>query len=340
MQDRRQEEWAAPIFEEKLNVDWIIQRPYSRLSMQDRAFLEELGNVPPLGSLPVEQERDRMRQAQAYAPEDSPVSVEEFNASACPVYILRPPNAGDTRLPIMFYFHGGGWVLGDLQTHRKLVCELAIQSQCAVVFVEYPRAPESPFPAPIQACTSAAMEVLRASSSLRLRSERFLLAGDSSGGNLVMAVTLMLREKRAPMPGGLALLYPVADHAMITVSCREFENNSNLSLDAMAWFWGHYLPDPARRSNWLASPLRTGSELLAGLPPTLILTCEYDILRDEGEELAELLVESGVEVTAVRWLGALHGFLVTERLSSSRSAKSCIAWIAQFCRETVSAKAP
>lgn len=339
MQDRRQEKPAALISGEQSSVDSIIGGPYARLSMLDRAFLEELKNVPPLGSLSVEQERERMRQGQTYAPEDSAVRVEEFKASACSVYILRPPNAGDARLPIVFYFHGGGWVLGDLQTHRKLVYDLAIQSRCAVAFVEYPRAPEFPFPAPIQACASAVGEVLRAADSLRLRAEQFVLAGDSSGGNLVMAVALTLRKQQSPMPGGLALLYPVADHAMLTASCREFEDNPNLSLDAMAWFWGHYLPDPSRRSNPLASPLRASSEMLAGFPPTLILTCEYDILRDEGEQLAALLTESGVEVTAVRWLGALHGFLVTERLSCSRSAMSCIAWIAQFCRETGYAKA-
>lgn len=309
-----------------------IDTAYSRLSIADRQFLEQLQDAPLLGSLSVAQERERMRNGQLHRLEDFPVRVEEYATSACAVHIIRPLTV-DGSLPITFYLHGGGWVLGDLQTHGKLVCELALRSQRAVAFVEFPRAPEHPFPASARACAEAIVETLAAADSLGLNAERFLLAGDSSGANLIMAVVQMMREKQMPQPGGLVLLYPVADCAMNTASYREFGNNRNLSIQTMQWFWNHYLPEQDRRSDVLASPLRAGVETFAGLPPTLIITCEYDVLRDEGEELAAALISAGVSVTAVRWLGALHGFLVTEALAASPMAENCIEFIAQFCRK-------
>jgi acetyl esterase/lipase len=311
---------------------------YSRLSAGDRSFLEQLGSAPALGSLSVQQERERMRQGQVHAHEDSLVAIEEFVTSACRVHIVRPIHAKETPLPIIFYLHGGGWVLGDLQTHMKLVCSLAVQSSCAVAFVDYPRAPEHPFPAPMQACAAAIEETLAAADLLSLYPDQFILAGDSSGGNLVMAVTQVFRKKELPSPGGLVLLYPVTDHSMDTASYREFGANPNLSQYAMQWFWNHYLPDRASRSDFLASPLRATPDVFAGFPSTLVVTCEYDILCDEGEQLAALLTSADVQVTAVRWLGALHGFLVTEQLSDSVSARRCMGLIADFCREVGSQK--
>lgn len=312
--------------------------PYSRLSADDRKFLDQLKDVPPLGSLSIQLERDRMLQGQAHTYEDSSVTIEEFATAACPVHIIRPLAAGDTVLPIVFYLHGGGWVLGDLQTHMQLVCKLAERSQCAVAFIDYPRAPEHPFPAPLQACASAVTDILSASGALFLNSQRFLLVGDSSGGNLVMGVAQILRKAELNSSAGLVLLYPVTDHVMDTPSHREFQDNPNLSRHAMEWFWNHYMPDQSMRSNSIASPLRASFNALAGLPPVLIITCEYDILRDEGEQLAALLTGAGVNVTAVRWLGALHGFLVTEQLSASVSAGNCVDFVAQYCKKAGYAK--
>lgn len=312
--------------------------PYSRLSADDRRFLDQLKDVPPLGALSIQQERNRMRQGQSSAYEDSLVTIEEFATTACPVHIIRPLAPGNTALPIIFYLHGGGWALGDLQTHMQLVCKLADKSHCAVVFIDYPRAPEHPFPAPLQACADAIADILSASGALFLNSERFLLVGDSSGGNLVMGVAQVLGKADLNSSAGLVLLYPVTDHIMDTPSHREFEDNPNLSRHAMEWFWDHYMPDQSMRSNSIASPLRASFKAFAGLPPVLIITCEYDILRDEGEQLAALLTGAGVNVTAVRWLGALHGFLVTEQLSASTSARNCVDFVAQYCKKAAYAK--
>jgi acetyl esterase len=304
---------------------------YSRLSPADRAFLERLRGAPGLGSLSVEEERERMRRDQLCDFDRFPVETETFQTSACPVHVIRPRGVRGA-IPITFYLHGGGWVLGDLQTHTKMVCELAVQSKRAVVFVEYPRAPEQTFPQPVEACVAAIAEVLSAANTLGLNAARFALAGESSGGNLALAVVLASQQRGLALPVRLVLLYPITDYATDSPSYRQFTDDPNLGSEAMNWFWDHYLPDATRRSDVLASPLRAERPALSGFPPTLLITCECDILRDQGESLASSLIQAGVEVTAVRWLGVLHNFLITEFLSKSSSAARCMEFISQYCR--------
>lgn len=308
-----------------------VEVPYSRLSQPDRHFLEELGDFPLLGTLSIEDERERMRAGQAAVIADYPVESEEFRTSACPVHLIRPLEA-EHPAPILFFLHGGGWVLGDLRTHLQLVCELAVLTQSVVAFVEYPRAPEHPFPAPLEACITALYEVLQAAEALDLDGSRFAIAGDSSGGNLTAALILSAIERKFPLPVRQVLLYPVTDRDGTTASYREFRSNPNLSQFTMKWFWENYLPERALGTNPHASPLQAGSDLLSHFPPTLLITCEYDVLRDEGEHLAARLIAAGIDVTAVRWLGALHGFLVTESLASSASAQTCLDMIARYIR--------
>lgn len=304
---------------------------YSRLSQADRLFLEALSDFPHLGTLSVEEERARMRAGQAAVLEDYSVESEEFRTSACSVHLIRPIGAGKPA-PILFFLHGGGWVLGDLRTHMKLVCELAVLTQSVVAFVEYPRAPEHPFPAPLEACITALNEVLQQAESLQLDRTRFALVGDSSGGNLAAALILSAIERNLPLPSRQVLLYPVADHDWTTASYQEFWSNLNLSQFTMKWFWENYLPENSLCTDPHASPLQAASELLSRFPPTLLITCEYDVLREEGEQLAARLIAAGVDVTAVRWLGALHGFLVTESLAASPSAQTCIDMVARYIR--------
>lgn len=305
--------------------------PYPALSASDREFLENLRNSPAIGTLPVEEERARMRAGQAATLAEYPVRAQEFFTSACPVHLVRPVELAGPA-PILFFLHGGGWVLGDLHTHIRLVCELALRSQSVVAFIDYPRAPEHRFPAPLEACVTALNEVLHAAESLGLDRCRFAIAGDSSGGNLTTALILLAIERGLPLPRRQVLLYTAADHDWTTPSHKEFEANPNLSQFTMKWFWDCYLPEKALSRDPRVSPLRADEAVLSRFPPTLIVTCEYDVLRDEGERLGERLVRAGVDVTAVRWLGALHGFLVTEALSASSSAQTCIDMVAQYVR--------
>jgi acetyl esterase len=308
---------------------------YARLSVKDVSYLEQLKLDPMLGFLPVEQERERMRRGQTASVLDFPVRMHTFQTSACPVYIITPLNLPPA-VPVTFYLHGGGWVLGDLATHTRLVCELALKSKAAIAFIDYPRAPEHRFPAALEACRTAVTEVLEHADSVGLDALRFGFAGDSSGGNLSAALILSMHQNNLPAPACQVLLYPAVDHSHATASYKEFEHNPNLSLITMKWFWENYLSDTAAGADPLASPLRAPAAALAAFPRTLLITCEYDVLRDEGERFAAHLIQAGVDVTAIRWLGALHGFLVTEPLIESSGAKLCIAMIARYLRDAYS----
>ncbi len=228
-----------------------------------------------------------------------------------------------------FYFHGGGWTLGDLKTHAKLVSELAIRSRSAVVFLEYPLAPEHPYPAPLEACISAVSEVLRLSPSLGLDSNRCGFVGDSSGGNLCLAYALLAKDRKLFVPQTQVLLYPAVDASLSLPSHLRFASNPNLGRQTMEWFWSNYISDLSMRESALVSPLHASEDAFAACPPTLIISCEYDILRDEAEQMAARLIRAGVEVIAVRWLGMLHGFVVNEALSGSAAAQACVNFVAQ-----------
>jgi acetyl esterase len=317
---------------EVADIESEIAAQYPRLSQSDQRFLDQLLDLPPLGTLPVEEERARMREGQTATLAEFAVEAQEYHTSACTVHLIKPLKA-QSPMPITIYLHGGGWVLGDLQTHTKLVCELAVRSQSVVAFIDYPRAPEHRFPVPLEACVTALIELLQSAESLGLDRNRFALIGDSSGGNLVAALILSVIERNLPLPTRQVLLYPATDYNWATPSYSEFQKNPNLSQFTMKWFWDNYLPEASASSDPLVSPLRAQEEVFCGFPPTLIITCEYDILRDEGEQFAARLIRAGVEVTAVRWLGSLHGFLVTESLAAAPSAQTCIDVIAGYLKK-------
>lgn len=300
---------------------------YARLSHADLSYLEKLRAEPLIGDLPLEQERERMRSGQTTLLENYAVHSETYQTSSCPVHILRPLEASGL-LPITFFFHGGGWTLGDLKTHAKLVCELAIRSQSAVAFLEYPLAPEHPFPVPMESCIAAVLEILRIASSLGLDGNRCGFVGDSSGGNLCLAYSLLAKDHNLSMPQTQVLLYPAVDAFLSFPSHSHFAHNPNLGRKTMTWFWNNYVAELSMRETELVSPLQARVDAFSAFPSTMIISCEYDILRDEAEQMAALLVSAGVEVIAVRWLGALHGFVVNEALSSSATAQACVNFVA------------
>jgi acetyl esterase len=313
--------------EAKNDPDWLNDR-YARLSHADSEYLRQLRSEPSIGTLTPEAERERMRRGQTAALANFPVSIRTFQTTQCPVHVIRPIDEADP-LPITFHFHGGGWTLGDLQTHAHLVCELAIRSRSAVAFIEYPLAPEYPFPAPLEACVVAVSEVLDRAATLGLDGDRRGFVGDSSGGNLCLTYSVLSRERNLPLPQTQVLLYPAGDASCSLPSHRRFASSPNLSSDSMEWFWSNYVRDRSLRETALASPLHASEETVASFPPTLIISCEYDILRDEAEQIAARLVRAGAEVIAVRWLGVLHGFMVNESLSASATAQAAVNFVAQ-----------
>ncbi|MDP4500618.1 alpha/beta hydrolase [Nonomuraea turcica] len=237
--------------------------------------------------------------------------------------IVRPAGrTGD--LPVIIYIHGAGWVFGNAHTHDRLVRELATGADAAVVFPEYDLSPEHRYPVAIEQNWTVARWIVTEGAAKGLDATRIAVAGDSVGGNMSAALTLMAKQR-----GGLplrqqVLFYPVTDASFDTDSYHQFAEGYFLRRDGMQWFWDQYTTDEAQRAEITASPLRASLEELAGLPPALIITGEADVLRDEGEAYANKLRTAGVPVTAVRYLGIIHDFVMLNTLRETYAADSAI----------------
>ena len=243
--------------------------------------------------------------------------------------VYTPAGAGP--FPITMMFHGGGWVIGDLDTAHTQSQELCDGAGSVVVSVDYRLAPEHPFPAAAEDCYAATCWAHANAASLNGDAARFAVAGDSAGGNLAAVVALMARDRDGPPIGFQVLVYPVTDGvAFDTASYRDNAEGYLLTAEAMRWFWDQYAP-PSERGNAYASPLR--AENLANLPAALVLTAEFDPLRDEGEAYAERLRESGARVECVRLDGLIHGFFAQGSVVPAAKpgmAKVCAALRAEF----------
>lgn len=227
-------------------------------------------------------------------------------------------------LPVLAYFFGGGWVLGSLATVDPVCRRLANATPCAVVSVEYRRAPENPFPAGLEDCYAATCWIAEHGAELGLDPDRLAVGGASAGGNLAAAVSLLARERRGPGIVLQLLVYPPLDHRADTPSMREPLDPLFFGHEDVAWCWSHYLAEPADGDSPLASPLRAHD--LGGLPATLVITAELDPLRDQGELYAARLIEAGVSTELVRFDGAVHGFFSqADRFDAGAEAQTLAA---------------
>lgn len=215
--------------------------------------------------------------------------------------------AGGGRQPCVMYFHGGGWVLGDIDTHDTLCRRISAQADVSVVSVDYRTAPDAAFPAAIDDCYAATKYISEQAADLQIDPARIAVAGDSAGGNLAATVSLKARDNAGPAIHSQWLIYPITDADTKTTSYNKFANDFGLTKDLMVWFWDQYAPNPADRTHPLASPLR--AESLAGLPPAYLLSAGYDVLYDEGQAYAQKLRAAGVVVTEQAHPSMLHGFL-------------------------------
>lgn len=226
-------------------------------------------------------------------------------AGSIPVRIYRPRD-GEV-LPVVLYFHGGGWVIGSLDTHDNTCRRLAMAADCVVVSVDYRLAPEHPYPAAVEDCFATLRWICDNAAALRLDGARVAVAGDSAGGNLAAVVAQMARDHGGPSLCFQLLIYPATDSACDSASMVENAEGYFLTRDGMRWFWENYLGKPAAARAPYNSPLH--AEDLSGLPPAYVITAEYDPLRDEGEAYARRLSESGVSVRTRRYEGMIHGFV-------------------------------
>lgn len=231
--------------------------------------------------------------------------------------LLLPVDGGQIRLRILtpaptahavvLYLHGGGWVIGNIDSYDSMARQLAQASGASVVLADYRKAPEHSFPVPVNDCWAAYRWVVEQLDTLAEPGAPLYVAGDSAGGNLAAVTARRARDEGGRQPDGQLLIYPVTDHDLQRESYGKAENQTLLPVGAMEYFWGHYLPDPAGRAHPDASPLRC--EDLSGLPPALVLTAEHDVLRDEGEAYAQALSQAGVPVTEICWPSQMHGFI-------------------------------
>lgn len=266
--------------------------------------------TPPFHKMIPEQGRQFLRSRPPMGTPEPVAHIENRRipgpAGDIPVRIYRPEARAP--LPAMVFFHGGGWVLGDLEMVDAICRILANAAHCVTVSVDYRLAPEHKFPAAPEDCHAATRWVAGNAAALGADPARLAVGGTSAGANLAAAVALMARDRGGPHLGYQVLWYPATDAAMDTQSHRDFasDNYYFLSRADMEWFWGHYLSAERDKANPYCCP--AAAKDLRGLPPALVITAEYDPLRDEGEEYAALLKRAGVSVKCTRYEGVTHGF--------------------------------
>jgi acetyl esterase len=292
----------------------------SALHPQVVALLERAAKspLPPYSEVPPAVARRFYRDVRGALTPDPPAveSVQLLIAPGpggpVPVRAYRPKGAGrDEVLPALVYFHGGGWVIGDLDTHDVVCRTLANGARCAVFSVEYRKAPESPFPAAVEDCFSALSFVFSNSKSLKVNSKQIAVGGDSAGGNLATVVAMLARDAGGPSLSFQLLIYPGVDNRMGHASIETNGEGYLLTKKSMHYFRGHYLPNPADWHDWRASPLLAKS--LAGLPPAFVMTAGFDPLRDEGRAYSERLKREGVRTEHREYSDMVHGFITMGR---------------------------
>ncbi|MGW0705535.1 alpha/beta hydrolase [Streptomyces sp. NPDC002643] len=240
-------------------------------------------------------------------------------AGTVPVRVVRPLGAHGT-VPVVLYLHGGGWVMGDAGTHDRLVRELAVRADTAVAFVEYDRSPEAKYPVAVEQAYATARWITARGGDEGLDASRLAVAGDSAGGNMAAALTLMAKRRGDVTFVHQSLYYPVTDAAQDTASYRQFADGPYLTARDMAWFWDCYTTDPAQRAEITVSPLRASLTDLQGLPPALVIVDDSDVLRDEGEAYARRLTQADVPTTSIRVNGTLHDFMMLNTLRATPAA--------------------
>jgi acetyl esterase len=300
--------------------------PAPVLEAAAKQLAEETDPHPRIYEMPPHQSRALLDRLQAGDGVPKPevdeewVDVDAGEWGTVRARIVRPKGATGT-LPVFMYIHGGGWVLGDADTHDRLVRELAVGAGAAAVFPVYHLAPEAKYPTQIEQNYAVARWIMREGARHAMDASRLAVCGDSSGGNMSAVLALMAKERGDVRLRAQILLYPTTDANFETASYQQFADHYYNTREAMKWFWDQYTSGPAQRAEPYASPLRASLDQLRGMPTTLVITDEADPLRDEGEAYAAKLREAGVDVTAVRVLGVVHDFLMLDSLRDANATK-------------------
>src|SRR5512133_1868910 len=309
----------------------------AQLERRTQAFIDSLAGAKPLYALSPEAARDLLADAQKSVQVTlAPASVEDRVLNVGPkgrtnIRVYRPAATRGV-LPAVIYTHGGGWVLGDRETHDRLVRELTVGADAVVVFVDYDRSPEARYPVAVEESYEVLKYVAQHPEEFGADGSRIAIAGDSVGGNMTAAVALLAAERKGPAIRAQLLFYPVTDASMSTASYSQFADGPWLTKKGMAWFWDQYLPDVTKRADIHVSLINASSEQLKGLPQTLIMVDENDVLRDEGEAFARKLAAAGVTVESVRYNGTIHDFMLLNPIAETPAVRGAVDQASDYLR--------
>ncbi|MFP7478853.1 alpha/beta hydrolase [Terribacillus saccharophilus] len=305
------------------------------LETEAQQFIEATANPPYLFDLGPNEGRKTVDDVQSGEIDKPEVDIEDITIPGGPtgevsIRIIKPKQI-DRNLPVILYSHGAGWVFGNAHTHDHLIRSLAVDSESVVVFPNYSLSPEVRYPVAIEEIYATLEWIAENGEEYGIDTDKITAAGDSVGGNMTAAITLMAKERKGPKISKQLLFYPVTDANFDTESYHQFAEGYFLRRDGMQWFWDQYTTDEQQRNEITASPLRATIEDLKDLPKALVITGEADVLRDEGEAYARKLQEAGVDVTSVRFQGIIHDFVMLNELAHTEAAKGAMllanAWL-------------
>ena len=306
---------------------------------QTQAFLNalEAGKGQPLETLSPADARAVLVGAQASVKLDLPkadVSTKtiQVDGQAIKLTIVRPAGAKGV-LPGFMFFHGGGWVLGDYPTHERLIRDLVANSGATAIYVDYTPSPEAHYPTAINQAYAATKWVAEHGKDIQVDGTRLAVAGNSVGGNMAAVVSLMAKDKGTPALKFQLLMWPVTNANFEDASYDAYAEGHFLTKNMMKWFWDSYTTSPVQRQEIYASPLLAAPAQLQGLPPALVQTAEFDVLRDEGEAYARKLDAAGVDVTAVRYNGMIHDFGLLNVLAQTQGTRSAMEQAGQALKK-------
>lgn len=311
-----------------------------RIDPKIRSFLAELNkDSSPFWELPGPQVRAVLTGLQAKTPVDlSGVAISERmiseNGQSVKLYIMKPDRVSGSP-PVLLFIHGGVWIAGDFENHKRLVRDLVVGSGAAAVFVEYTPIPDAVFPTQVEQNYAAAKWVAEHGREIGVDASRMAVAGNSVGGDMSAALTLMAKDRGGPNIRLQVLLIPATDTNFETESYRNFETGRFLARAFMQFGWRIYAPDEKTRGNPYAVPMQASLEQLRGLPPALVITAENDPLRDEGEAYARKLKEAGVAVTATRYNGMIHDFVLLNGIHDVPGVRAALRQASEAIRDAL-----
>lgn len=319
-----------------MNTSNFLKDPH--LSKETKEYLKVLNSGgKPVESLPVSDARNVLVDTQAAIKVDvsgieeteKVILVDEHDIK---LYIVRPEKTKG-KLPVFIFIHGGGWVLGDYQTHKRLVRDLVVESGYACVFIEYSRSPEAKYPIALNECYAATKWVAEHGDEINVDGKRIAIVGNSAGGNMTIGTCLKAKDNRGPDIKCQILLWPYSDAGINTESFKKYGEERFLTKSLMIWMRDNYLSDKTQHDDIYVSPVRATTNQLKGLPPTLIEVAENDILRDAGEELGRKLDEAGVDVTTVRFNGVIHDWGLLNGYADLPSTRNMIIFTAAMLKK-------